>query len=99
EKFTHDHLNTIGKLDGENYEVTIDNKYQYGQKNKTGENRFIVYHDKERKPYQHRFIEGCLANQAAAFAEHVVKYFGQASAGSALVDLARTAFGDYLHDY
>ena len=34
------------------YQLTVDDKSQYGQKNKEGEMRFVVYHDKGRKPYQ-----------------------------------------------
>ena len=32
--------------------MKLDDKFQYGQKNASGELRFVVYHDKERKPYQ-----------------------------------------------
>ncbi|KAI0043017.1 hypothetical protein FA95DRAFT_1575387 [Auriscalpium vulgare] len=31
------------------YELTIDNKFQYGQKNNGGDQRFVVFHDKSRK--------------------------------------------------
>lgn len=31
---------------------TVDNRFQYGQKNSNGEARFVVYHDKEHRPYQ-----------------------------------------------
>ena len=34
------------------YEVKVDSKFQYGQKNASGEARFLVLHDKDRKPYQ-----------------------------------------------
>jgi len=36
------------------YQLTIDEKCQYGQKNGQGDMRFVVYHDKGRKPYQVR---------------------------------------------
>jgi hypothetical protein len=32
--------------------MKLDDKFRYGQKNASGELRFVVYHDKERKPYQ-----------------------------------------------
>lgn len=32
--------------------MAIDDKFQYGQKNKNGDARFVVYHDKGRKQYQ-----------------------------------------------
>ena len=34
------------------YQLTLDDKSQYGQKNAAGDMRFVVYHDKGRKPYQ-----------------------------------------------
>jgi hypothetical protein len=33
-------------------ELTINDKFQYGQQNAAGEKRFVVYHDTEHKPYQ-----------------------------------------------
>ena len=36
------------------YELTVDDKLQYGQKNAQGDMRFVVYHDKGRKLYQVR---------------------------------------------
>lgn len=36
----------------EGYKITVDSNFQYGQKNAAGELRFVVYHDKARKPYQ-----------------------------------------------
>lgn len=32
--------------------VTIDSKFQYGQKDKTGRDRWIVFHDKDQKMFQ-----------------------------------------------
>ncbi|EWZ47371.1 hypothetical protein IWW34DRAFT_826050 [Fusarium oxysporum f. sp. albedinis] len=37
--------------------VKIDNTFQYGQKDKTGANRWVVFHDTALKPFQHRFAE------------------------------------------
>jgi hypothetical protein len=34
------------------YELTIDDRSQYGQRNANGEGRFVVLHNKEFKPYQ-----------------------------------------------
>jgi hypothetical protein len=44
------------------YEVTVDSKFQYGQSNKEGLGRWLVYHDKEHKMYQvHAVITpGCV---------------------------------------
>jgi hypothetical protein len=32
--------------------VSINDEWQFGQKNKEGANRWVVLHDKGRKPYQ-----------------------------------------------
>lgn len=32
--------------------VKVTDKFQYGQKNASGDLRFLVYHDKSRKPFQ-----------------------------------------------
>lgn len=44
-----------GKLDalkakssGDSFTITVDDSFQYGQKNKQGEGRFLVFHDKSR---------------------------------------------------
>lgn len=37
---------------GEGYKTRVDDRFQYGQKNAAGENRFLILHDKGRKPYQ-----------------------------------------------
>jgi hypothetical protein len=34
------------------FDLTIDEHFQYGQKNKAGEKRFVVYHSMENKMYQ-----------------------------------------------
>ncbi|KAH7563558.1 hypothetical protein BM1_00605 [Bipolaris maydis] len=52
-----------GKLDalkakssGDAFTITVDDSFQYGQKNKQGEGRFLVFHDKSRNPFQWRFV-------------------------------------------
>ncbi|KAF5851076.1 hypothetical protein GGP41_010725 [Bipolaris sorokiniana] len=52
-----------GKLDalkakssGDSFTITVDDSFQYGQKNKQGEGRFLVFHDKSRNPFQWRFV-------------------------------------------
>lgn len=47
-------LLTTTLLSGETGKTTITDKFQYGQKNKEGANRFVVFHDTSRKPYQVR---------------------------------------------
>ena len=39
------------KTDGEDFTVTVDGSFQYGQ-NKQQTTRFLVFHDTNNKPYQ-----------------------------------------------
>ncbi|KAJ2912809.1 hypothetical protein MD484_g7615, partial [Candolleomyces efflorescens] len=68
------HITKVGQLlPGEGYKIKVDSELQYGQKDSAEEVRFVVYHDKNRLPYQHRFIEiaiGVGAAQAQALATH-----------------------------
>ncbi|KAF9035508.1 hypothetical protein BJ165DRAFT_1533505 [Panaeolus papilionaceus] len=50
-------VSVSSSLEAEGYKLKVGSSLQYGQKNAAGELRFVVYHDKERKPYQHRFFE------------------------------------------
>lgn len=72
---------------------------QYGQKNAEGELRFLVYHDTERKPYQHRFIETALGSAVAGKAKEVAGIMGQGSTAGSITDLAKNFVGDYLHTF
>jgi hypothetical protein len=38
------------------FELKVDSKVQYGQKNADSDNQFVVYHDTSRKPFQVRFV-------------------------------------------
>ena len=40
--------------------VSINDEWQFGQKNKEGANRWVVLHDKGRKPYQVSFLQSAL---------------------------------------
>ncbi|KAK3390627.1 hypothetical protein B0H63DRAFT_446727 [Podospora didyma] len=98
------HISKVGTLlPGEGYKLKVNDKLQYGQKNAEGENRFIVFHDKERKPYQHRFIEtavlSALAKSGEEAAGKVLTGFGLSGAASAVVDTVKAYVGDYLHTF
>ncbi|KAK4701372.1 hypothetical protein P7C70_g4863, partial [Phenoliferia sp. Uapishka_3] len=77
---------------------TVDSKFQYGQKNGEGDLRFVVYHDRERKIYQHRFVASLLA-RCANDAKDVADWFGAGDVAGAVNDLARNFVGDYLHNF
>ena len=72
---------------------------QYGQKNAQGDLRFIVYHDKERKPYQHRFVETALGSLVAPTAKAVATLLGAGPLASTANDAAKNFIGDYLRDF
>ncbi|CAE6414325.1 unnamed protein product [Rhizoctonia solani] len=42
------------------YELTVDDNYRYGQKNKDGDGRFVVLQSPDYKMYQHRFFRAAL---------------------------------------
>ncbi|KAG8718259.1 hypothetical protein FRC09_012928 [Ceratobasidium sp. 395] len=99
------HISKIAtkNVNGE-YEFKIDAKSQYGQADETGKNRWVVYHDKGRKPYQHRFVKSVLHSVAQSAAQ------GQAVAGIFGLDIGAVGlegglnrlegiFGDYLHTF
>ncbi|EKM50972.1 uncharacterized protein PHACADRAFT_199799, partial [Phanerochaete carnosa HHB-10118-sp] len=72
-----EHISHIAHKDAQGfYEVTIDDRFQYGQKNKNGDARFVVYHDKGRKQYQHRFIESGLTSVGTEVAVKIAGVFG-----------------------
>ncbi|OCH93235.1 hypothetical protein OBBRIDRAFT_337233 [Obba rivulosa] len=94
------HLATVASKDASgSFELKVDGMFQYGQKNAQGENRFIVYHDKGRKPYQHRFIESALASKAADFTTKIAGMFGYGSAADLIHNIASAFVGDYLHTF
>ncbi|GAB7354329.1 hypothetical protein MBLNU459_g4842t2 [Dothideomycetes sp. NU459] len=94
------HITKVGQLvDGEGYKIKVDGRLQYGQKNAQGELRFVVYHDKERRPFQHRFIETALGSAAAGKATELAKGFGLGDVAGSVAAIAANFVGDYMHDF
>lgn len=94
------HITRVGQLlPGEGYKLQIGSSLQYGQKNTQGDMRFVVYHDKERKPYQHRFIETALGSTAAKQAKAVAEKLGQGSIAGDISRLAANFVGDFLKTF
>ncbi|KAL0567431.1 hypothetical protein V5O48_014557, partial [Marasmius crinis-equi] len=88
----------LGKKNADGYyEVTIGDKYQYGQKNKDGDNRWVAFHDKGRKPYQHRFVKTLLV-KGGELAGKIAGLVGFPQ-GSTIVNELEKYLGDYLHDF
>ncbi|KAI0048639.1 hypothetical protein FA95DRAFT_1026770 [Auriscalpium vulgare] len=81
------------------YELTIDDKFQYGQKNGGGEHRFVVFHDKSRKPYHLRFLDTALASTTPGLAAKVAGALGYMSAANAVARSADAFIGEYLRTF
>ncbi|MCJ1379936.1 hypothetical protein MMC17_003039 [Xylographa soralifera] len=45
-----------------NYVFKVDEEYQYGQANSAGNDRFLVFHNKNNTIYQHRFVRSMWLN-------------------------------------
>ena len=73
--------------------VTVTNAFQYGQ-NSSKTRRFLVFHDKSRKPYQHRFITTNTLGKAGYFTEGFVNIAGKYITGyNKNLDWGLFAFG------
>ncbi|PPQ69994.1 hypothetical protein CVT26_013282 [Gymnopilus dilepis] len=84
-------LSGIGQEADRGYKVIVNDRFQYGQADGTGKGRFIVYHDKERKPYQHRFVHTTLLSSAGDAVGVLAKAIG--GPGANAVDLASRITG------
>jgi len=93
------YLSKVATKVGGDYELVVDSRLQYGQQNASGDRRFVVFHDKSRKPYQHRFIETTLAASAAGAAQKVAGVFGYGSVANVAASVGKDFIGDYLHTF
>ncbi|RAH44657.1 uncharacterized protein BO95DRAFT_171834 [Aspergillus brunneoviolaceus CBS 621.78] len=84
------------KVDGDDLTVVVSDEFQYGQK-KDQSNRFLVYHDKSNKPYQHRFMENTLTSLGSKGADFVIS-LGYSDV-SKVEDILKHFIGDYLKDF
>ncbi|KAG8756390.1 hypothetical protein FRC12_010591 [Ceratobasidium sp. 428] len=97
EWYNTDHL---GPKVGDHYELKVDDKARYGQKNAKGEARFIVYHDTSRNPYQHRFMNQALRQTALGIGQKVAQMLGVPSAMSdAVSEQIQALCGDPLRKF
>ncbi|CAE6372063.1 unnamed protein product, partial [Rhizoctonia solani] len=49
-------LNIAVSKGNNHFDFMVNGQFQYGQKDDSGTNRWVVYHDRARQPYQHRFV-------------------------------------------
>jgi hypothetical protein len=91
---------SINPLVSGGYKIQVDKAFQYGQDNyKTL--RFLVYHNKANKPYQHRFIETTAFSNIGKRIIAAGREWGSQpwqDLGQR-ADLLRSFIGDYLRDF
>ncbi|CAO2651425.1 Nn.00g039950.m01.CDS01 [Neocucurbitaria sp. VM-36] len=75
------------------YTITVDDWFQYGQKDKNGTGRWLAFHDKSQKPYQWRFLE----NTVTKYSDWILKTFGDKIPID--IGILKNFFGDYLHSF
>ncbi|CAP64730.1 uncharacterized protein PODANS_5_9960 [Podospora anserina S mat+] len=85
--------------DLDNFILPINDKFQYGQKNAQGENRWLVLHDKDNKLYQHRFIVATVQGHAAEWAKTLANSFGAGELASQVTSIGKSFVGHYLHTF
>ncbi|KAF7553124.1 hypothetical protein G7Z17_g3876 [Cylindrodendrum hubeiense] len=96
--------NFIGNIPGARREgnafvVQISDRFQYGQKNKNGDGRWLAFHDKDNKPYQHRFMITSIQGNLAETAKTLAKAFGAGEIADNVSKLGNNFIGDYLHNF
>ncbi|KAI4687488.1 uncharacterized protein J4E88_003077 [Alternaria novae-zelandiae] len=78
------------KTDGEDITFTVDETFQYGS-NDDVTIFFLVFHDKDNKPFQHRFIKETISRLEGQAADFI--------GGLGLKSQAESFIGEYLMDY
>ncbi|KAL9076213.1 MAG: hypothetical protein Q9157_003748 [Trypethelium eluteriae] len=90
----------IPNSDNELRAFTVDNDFQYGQADSKGTHRFLVLHDKEQKPYQHRFVNSRWVKAGNLSLGLLDKAgFGSRDGLDLVSEQGRNYFGDYLHNF
>lgn len=80
--------------------VDVDGDFQYGQ-NKEKTFRFLVYHSKSNKQYQHRFMNQTTVSKIAAFAKKITGSVDLSVIKTldSLINVGQAVFGDPLRDF
>ncbi|KAF4948041.1 hypothetical protein FGADI_9932 [Fusarium gaditjirri] len=94
----------IGRLpgarqEGNSWVVSINDRFQYGQKNKNGDGRWVCLHDRDNKPYQHRFMIVTVQGKLSEAAKTLAKSFGAGEIADQVMKLGNSFIGDYLHTF
>lgn len=78
--------------------LVVDEDFQYGQNNEKTF-RFLIYHNKSYRPYQHRFINTSTASKIAGLAKAKLANNKDLKVLDEAVSKAQAIFGDYLRDF
>ncbi|KAF5649698.1 hypothetical protein F52700_595 [Fusarium sp. NRRL 52700] len=94
----------IGKLPGARQEgnswiVSITDRFQYGEKNRNGDGRWVALHDRDNKPYQHRFMIVTIQGQLTEQAKNLARYIGAGDIADQVTKLGGGYIGDYLRTF
>ncbi|KAF4974840.1 hypothetical protein FZEAL_8301 [Fusarium zealandicum] len=94
----------IGKLpgarkEGDDWIVTINDQFQYGQKNSQGQSRWLVFHDEDNKIYQHRFLVNTMQSNAAPWAKTLATSLGGFDIAHGIPDLGSAFLGETLKSF
>ncbi|EDR08608.1 uncharacterized protein LACBIDRAFT_326777 [Laccaria bicolor S238N-H82] len=77
----------------------VDDTFQYGQ-DKSQSHRWLAFHDKSQKMYQHRFVENTLIKFANAGLDIAEKLgVPNAKDASSVKNFISNYAGDYLHNF
>ncbi|PMD26745.1 hypothetical protein NA56DRAFT_685059 [Hyaloscypha hepaticicola] len=98
EKAKLENLKTL-KLKGKadfSFEIKAEDVFLYGQA-KGGTKRWIVFHDKSYKPFQHRFVDSTI-KKFGDKATNIVSEMGYKDVGK-LSDMAERFAGDPLREF
>ncbi|KAG4292387.1 hypothetical protein FPRO06_13640 [Fusarium proliferatum] len=88
-----------GRQEGNSWIVSISDRFQYGEKNRNGDGRWVALHDKDNKPYQHRFMIVTIQGQLSEQAKNLARSFGAGEIVEQVQKLGGSYMGDYLRTF
>ncbi|KAG9042269.1 hypothetical protein FS837_011089 [Tulasnella sp. UAMH 9824] len=91
----------MDRVDDDNYEIVIDDRHQYGG---ADNHRFVVWHDKERKPYADRFVQESLLKKGTDLTKRVFEAMNLGWTPNAAMatwagEFAQKVVGEYLNTF
>ncbi|KAF4986594.1 hypothetical protein FGRMN_10762 [Fusarium graminum] len=79
--------------------ITVNNDFQYGEKNKSGECRWIVLHDKSNNIYQHRFMLTAMQSKLDEATRKLTMSFGAGDITDQFMRSGNRSLGEYLRTF